>query len=84
MGNRFGEGVWAAVLDQTETGVMGQIAVVKDKTDETVSCHRWFQLDESKHYKGATLKPMPSITFQNVMNVDQSKYFIPPVAGSAT
>jgi hypothetical protein len=51
---------------------MGQIAVVKDKTDQTVSGHRSLQLDRSNLYKGLTLRPMPSITFQNVMNVDQS------------
>ena len=51
---------------------MGQIAIIEDKTDETVSWHGSLQFDTSKRYKGLTLRPMPSITFQNVMNVDQS------------
>src|SRR5215212_3608594 len=70
--DRFGEWIQGAIRDQVETGVMGQITVVKDKTDETVSWHRSLQLDQSQRYKGLTLRPMPSITFQNVMNVDQS------------
>ena len=35
----FGERVEAAVRDQIETGVMRQVAIVEDKTDETVSWH---------------------------------------------
>jgi hypothetical protein len=40
MSDRFGKGIRVAILDQVKTGVMGQIAVVEDKTDETVSWHR--------------------------------------------
>ena len=31
VGDRFGEGIQGAIRDQVETGVMGQITVVKDK-----------------------------------------------------
>jgi hypothetical protein len=72
MRDRFGEGIRTAILDQIETSVMREIAVIEDKTDETVPWHGCLQLVASKRYKGLTLRPMPSITFQNVMNVDQS------------
>jgi len=39
MGDWFGEGIRAAVLDEIETSVMGQVTIIEDKTDETVSCH---------------------------------------------
>jgi hypothetical protein len=51
---------------------MRQIPVIEDKTDQTVLWHGCLQLVESKRYNGETLSPMPSMTFQNVMNVDQS------------
>ena len=35
----FGEGVRNSILDQIETGVMREIAVIEDKTDEPVSWH---------------------------------------------
>jgi hypothetical protein len=70
--HRFAEGIWAAILDQIEAGVMGEIAVIEDKTDEAVSWHGLLQSGQSKRYNRPTLRPMPSITFQNVMNVDQS------------
>ena len=71
-----------AVVDQIKTGVVRQIAIVEDQADDSLSWHWTLQGDELKLYKGLTLSPMPSMTFQNDMNVDQS-YFIPPVAGSA-
>ena len=72
MGDRFCEGIWTAILDQIEPGVMRQIPVIEDKTDQTVLWHGCLQLVESKRYNGETLSPMPFMTFQNVMNVDQS------------
>jgi len=33
MGDRFCEGIWTAILDQIEPGVMRQIPVIEDKTD---------------------------------------------------
>ena len=39
MRDRVGEGVRKSVLDQIETGVMRQIAIVEDKTDEPLSWH---------------------------------------------
>jgi hypothetical protein len=40
MRDRVGKRVWKSVLDQIETGVVCQIAIVKDKTDEPLSWHR--------------------------------------------
>jgi hypothetical protein len=40
MRDRVGERVWKSVVDQIETGVVRQIAIVKDKTDEPLSWHR--------------------------------------------
>ena len=37
--DRFGERIRESIRDQVETGVVGQITVVKDKTDETLSWH---------------------------------------------
>jgi len=39
MGDRVGELVWKSVIDQIETGVGRQIAIVEDKTDGTLSRH---------------------------------------------
>jgi len=39
MGDRFGEGIWTSIPDQIETGVMSEIAVIEDKTDQTVLWH---------------------------------------------
>jgi len=33
---RIGERIWAAQVDEGETGVVGEIAVVEDKTDWTI------------------------------------------------
>jgi hypothetical protein len=69
---RFGERVRESIVDQIETGVVRQIAIVENETDEPLSWHELLRRDESKRYRGPTLSPIPSITFQNVMNVDQS------------
>jgi hypothetical protein len=39
MRDRFGEVIEATVPDEIETSVVGQIAVVENETDETVSSH---------------------------------------------
>jgi hypothetical protein len=39
MRNGFGKGVRAAVRDKIETGVMRQVAVVEDQSNEAVSWH---------------------------------------------
>jgi hypothetical protein len=69
---RLGERVRESIVDQIETGVVRQIAIVEDETDEPLTWHGWLRRDESKLYRGPTLRPIPSITFQKDMNVDQS------------
>jgi len=47
VGDRFSERIRVTIPNQVETGVVGQITVVKDKTDETVSWHRSLRIDQS-------------------------------------